>query len=208
MVAVQSNQRMTPARADASDGDVRRARKVRYPFPASRGQLKGGPAWAAERLIGRVRYLAKKIGTNVGVRESFDGLEALLKPQAREWVEDSPLFGGERFSIQSLLDDIATLRAAGQTALDPWWLRLGWNEGAMLQDEEVIRRVLHEDYRRMQTVYAEVVREMAATNPIPPRLKIAQVSQLGCCRAPGPDVSVPTAPARPLVSETIRDVGP
>ena len=59
-------------------------------------------------------------------------------------VEDSALFRGERFSIQSLLDDIATLRAAGKIALDPWWLRLGWDEGAMRQDEEVIRRVLDE----------------------------------------------------------------
>ncbi len=120
-------------------------------------QLKGGLIWAAERLIGRVRYLAKK-GANVSVREDFDGLEALLKPQAEAWVEDGAFLGGERFSIQSLLDDIATLRAAGQIALDPWWLRLGWDEGAMLQDEEVIRRVLDEEYRRTQTVYAEIVR--------------------------------------------------
>jgi hypothetical protein len=39
------------------------------------------------------------------------------------------------------------------------------------------------------------------------RMKIAQVTQPGCCGAPGPDVSVPTAPARRVVSETIRDVG-
>jgi Type I restriction enzyme R protein N terminus (HSDR_N) len=121
-------------------------------------QLKGGPTWAAERLIGRVRYLSEKCGGNVSVRENFDKLEAHLKPHAAGWVDDGALFGGERFSIESLLDDITTLRAAGHMALDPWWLRLGWDEGAMMQDEGIIRRVLDEEYRRTQTVYGEIVR--------------------------------------------------
>jgi hypothetical protein len=105
-----------------------------------------------------VRYLAEQFGTDVGVGESFDRIEALLKPHAKEWVEGNAFSGNEQFSIQSLLDDIVTLRAAGQVALDPWWLRLGWEECAALQDEDVIRRVLDEEYRRIQTVYAEVVR--------------------------------------------------
>ncbi|WP_158928819.1 type I restriction enzyme HsdR N-terminal domain-containing protein [Acidisphaera sp. S103] len=121
-------------------------------------QLKGGSLWAAERLIGRVRYLARKFAADVGVHENFDRLEAFLKPQIGVWVEDGPFFGSERFSIQSLLDDIAALRAADQIALDPWWLRVGWDEGVMIQDEEVIRRVLDEEYRRVQMIYAEIVR--------------------------------------------------
>jgi hypothetical protein len=121
-------------------------------------QLKGGPIWAAERLIGRVRYLKDTHGADVSPTASLDTLEALLRPLANiEIIDDGPFSGGERFSVQSLLDDIATLRLASVSALDPWWLRLGWNESAKLQDEEVIRRVLDEEYRRIQLVFAEIV---------------------------------------------------
>jgi hypothetical protein len=95
-------------------------------------------------------------------------------------VEDGVFSGQERFSIQSLLDDITTLRAAGKTVLDPWWLRLGWDDGAMLQDEEVIRRVLDEEHRRVQLVYAEIVQntfpamagQMSSFTALPIRWKL------------------------------------
>jgi hypothetical protein len=61
-----------------------------------------------------------------------------------------------RFSIQSLLDDIVALRAAGVTALDPWWSRLGWDDNALMVEEDVYR-VLDEEHRRVQNVYAEIV---------------------------------------------------
>jgi hypothetical protein len=120
-------------------------------------QLNGGPTWAAERLIGRIRYLVERHNVAAKLTDSFDSLEGLFTPRAHAWVDDGAFFGRERFSIRSLLDDIATLRLAGKTALDPWWLRLGWNETATLQDEDVVRRVLDEDFRRMQIVYAEVI---------------------------------------------------
>lgn len=120
-------------------------------------QLKGGPIWAAERLIGRVRYLADQHDVALGLTDSFDNLEALLRPHADAWVSDGIFSGQERFSIQSLLDDIATLRAVGFTRLDPWWLHLGWDDTASLQSEEVIRAVLDEECRRVQQVYGEIV---------------------------------------------------
>jgi hypothetical protein len=80
-----------------------------------------------------------------------------LAPHADAWVGENAFFGGERFSIQSLLDDIAVLRADGQTALDPWWLRLGWDDGAAAQSDETVKRVLDEEYRRVQLAYCEVV---------------------------------------------------
>jgi len=120
-------------------------------------QLKGGPVWAAERLIGRVRYLAERYDLPIGPTATFDEIEGVLRPFAGKWVDESGFSGDQRFSIQSLVDDIATLRAEGQAALDLWWLRLGWKENVGQQDEDVIRLVLAEDYRRQQLAFAEVV---------------------------------------------------
>jgi len=87
----------------------------------------------------------------------LDKLDALLNPFADQWVDDGAFFGNERFSIRSLLDDIATLRAAGVATLDPWWSRLGWDDDVLMVNEDVYRRVLDEEYRRQQLVYAEIV---------------------------------------------------
>jgi hypothetical protein len=119
--------------------------------------LKGGPVWAAERLIARVRYLATNYGFDVKLADNFDKFDALFKPFTNNWIDDGAFFGNERFSIQSLLDDIATLRAAGVTALDAWWSRLGWDDDALMVEEEVYRRVLDEEHRRVQRAYAEIV---------------------------------------------------
>jgi hypothetical protein len=53
--------------------------------------------------------------------------------------------------------EVHTLRAAGVTALDPWWSRLGWDDNAPIVEEEVYRRVLDEEHRRVQIDYAEIV---------------------------------------------------
>jgi hypothetical protein len=119
--------------------------------------LKGGAGWAAERLIGRVRYLAHNRRVDLKLTDELDKLEAIFKPFASSWIDDGAFFGKERFSIQSLLDDIATLRAAGATRLDPWWSRLGWDDHATTVGEDVYRRVLDEEHRRVQKVYAEIV---------------------------------------------------
>jgi hypothetical protein len=119
--------------------------------------VNGGPAWAAERLIGRVRYLAQKHGVDLTLTDNFSKLDAQFRPFADTWIDDGAFFGNEKFSIRSLLDDIDTLRAAGQTALDPWWSRLGWDDDALMTEEEVYRRVLDEEHRRVQQVYAEIV---------------------------------------------------
>lgn len=117
----------------------------------------GGPTWIAERLIGRVRYLIEKYNVDLSVRDSFDKIESVLKPLSGRRVDDGLFSSGERFSIQSLLDDIAMLHAAGKAALDPWRLDLGWNDAATVQDHETIRRLLKEEYRRTQIIYCEIV---------------------------------------------------
>ena len=118
--------------------------------------LMGGPAWLAERLVGRVRYLIEKFNLDLSIQDSFDRLETVLTPLSDLLVDDGPFSRGERFSIQSLLDDIAALRAAGRDALDPWWLGLGWNDAATSQDEETLRRLVNEEYRRVQIIYREI----------------------------------------------------
>jgi nucleoside phosphorylase len=120
-------------------------------------QLKGGPRWAAERLIGRVRYVVEQNDLPLGLTDTFDKIGTVLRPLSDQWVGDGAFFGGDRFSIQSLLDDIAILRADGQTALDPWWLRLGWDDAAASQTDETVQRLLNEEYRRAQLVYREIV---------------------------------------------------
>jgi hypothetical protein len=123
-----------------------------------RQQLKGGPVWVAERLMGRVHYLVKEYNLPISLDAPLDAVEALLKPQRDQWVISNDLgSSGERFPVQSLLDDIEKLRAASVGALDPWWLRLGWDETASSQSDSVIANVLNEHYRRLQYVYAEIV---------------------------------------------------
>ncbi|MBB6245695.1 type I restriction enzyme HsdR N-terminal domain-containing protein [Rhodanobacter sp. A1T4] len=119
--------------------------------------IKGGPTWAAERLIGRVRYLVENHGVAAEITDDLDKLYSLLKPSESIWIDDGSYFCKERFSIQSLLDDIATLRVAGVTKLEPWWSNLGWDDDALVVDEEIYRRVLDEEHRRVQKVYAEIV---------------------------------------------------
>jgi hypothetical protein len=125
--------------------------------------LKGGPTWIAERLVGRVRYLIEKHNLDLSIRDSFDKLDTVLKPLSGLRLDCGPFSSCERFSIQSLLDDIATLRASGKAALDPWWLGLGWNDAAPSQDGETVRRLLNEEYRRIQIIYCEIVQ---ATLPL------------------------------------------
>jgi hypothetical protein len=126
-------------------------------------QLKGGPTWAEERLIGRIRYLAERNYLKIRLTDNLAVLEDILRPHAGAWLRESALVGGERFSIQSLLDDIAILREAGRTHLDQWWLRLGWNRESASQTDDAICRVLEEDFRRMQMVYAEIVQNTFPT---------------------------------------------
>lgn len=120
--------------------------------------VEGGPIWAGERLIGRVRFLAEH-GFAISIGDDLNKVEQALQPHAGQWHREGPLGGDLRFSIRSMLDDVAKLRSAGVTTLDPWWLRLGWNDclsPACLSDD-ALTRILDEEYRRTQLVYKEIV---------------------------------------------------
>ena len=120
--------------------------------------LKGGPMWAEERLISRCRFLAKEYDFPLLIDMPLDAIEASLLPHKDKWVLPAALSHSQRFSIQSLLDDIAVLRQSGKTGLESWWVRLGWNDHERTQSDEVIRGVLDEQYRRVQIMCAEVAR--------------------------------------------------
>jgi hypothetical protein len=121
--------------------------------------VEGGPVWAGERLIGRVRFLAERCGFAISTGDDLIKVERTLQPYADQWYRGGPPGGDPRFSIRSMLDDVAKLRSAGVTALDPWWSRLGWNDclsPACLSDD-ALGCILDEEYRRTQLVYKEIV---------------------------------------------------
>jgi hypothetical protein len=121
--------------------------------------VEGGPVWPAERLIGRVRFLAERYDLAISTDDDLDKVERALQPHASQRHREGPLGGNLRFSIRSMLDDVTKLRSAGVTTLDPWWSRLGWNDclsRACLSDGE-LARLLDEEYRRTQLIYKEIV---------------------------------------------------
>jgi Type I restriction enzyme R protein N terminus (HSDR_N) len=120
--------------------------------------LIGGPVWAEEHLIGRCRFLAKEYNLPLAPDMTLDAIERVLLPHKDKRVYPAPFSNREKFAIRSLLDDIGILRVHGKNALDAWWHRLGWEDKAQVQEEKAIRRVLDEQYRRIQVVYSEIVR--------------------------------------------------
>jgi hypothetical protein len=116
--------------------------------------IEGGTAWAGERLIGRVRFLAERYGFPFSTDDDLSKIERLLQPHADKWYREGSHL---HFPIQSMLDDIIKLRAAGTKALDPWWSRLGWNDkNASAIAEGALERILDEEYRRVQIIYKEI----------------------------------------------------
>lgn len=146
--------------------------------------FRGGLALAGDRLLGRCRFLAKEYDLALTPDMDLDALERFLRPHQDKSVIPAPS-SDERFSIRELLDDLLVLRAGGVTALDPWWIRLGWDDKADAQSEDTISRVLEEQYRRTQAIYAEIVRatysaiteEMTFFPVLPVRWKLTVVRQ-------------------------------
>jgi Type I restriction enzyme R protein N terminus (HSDR_N) len=119
--------------------------------------VNGGPLWSAERLIARVRLLAQRYQFGISVNDDLNHIEKALQPYANKRIDEGISSGPERFSFQSMLDDIAGLRAAGKAALDPWWLHMGWKDDISLVSNEDLAGILNEEYRRVQLVYAEII---------------------------------------------------
>ncbi|TAK65289.1 hypothetical protein [Methylobacter sp.] len=118
--------------------------------------LKGGEIWVAERLIGRLRYMAKKYNFPLDEKGSLDAVETLLKPYAGKIVFPDGFAKSPRFHINALLEDITFLKDHGQSMLDPWWFQLDWEKQATTSNS-VIQKLLDEHFRRVQLTYKEIV---------------------------------------------------
>lgn len=150
-------------------------------------EVEGGTAWISERLVGRIWHLQRSHRIAVNETDTLEGLDKALQPHAGQWV---PHGDGKRdwFSIDSMLRDIAALRAASMDRLDLWWTDLGWISGASSQADTVTEHVLAEFYRRQQIVLSEVVeytfpalaKRMACYTILPARwdITITRQSQL------------------------------
>ena len=120
--------------------------------------INAGPLWAAERTMARVRLLSRRYGFEFNENDDLSVIAKAISPYADQRIDDGPLVGKERFSFQSILDDIQVIRSAGLTALDVWWDRLGWKDDISVMSDNDLSRVLDEEYRRVQLTYAEIVR--------------------------------------------------
>lgn len=119
--------------------------------------LKGGVVWASERLVGRLRYLAREYSFPIGEIESLDEVAKLLKPHEDKTVAPVYFSNAPAFTIKDLLDDIAFLQEHGHLSLEYWWIRLGWKDPPATVSDEIIQKLLDEHFRRLQFAYAEVV---------------------------------------------------
>lgn len=119
--------------------------------------IKGGTALASERLMGRLRYLAKEYSFPVNESDSLEDIQNQLMPHADKIMFPSSFKAAPSFTIKSLLQDIEVLHSVGVKELDPWWVRLGWDKDYGSMGESVIQNLLDEHFRRVQLVYAEIV---------------------------------------------------
>lgn len=114
--------------------------------------LAGGPLWANERLLARMRYLEAEYRLPFSTIETLCEIEDMLTPHQRQSVGS----GGSdtMFPIAELFDDIAALRSSGHETVDRWW---GAHEKLDLAQPDTARTLVDEHWRRAQGIYREVV---------------------------------------------------
>jgi hypothetical protein len=117
----------------------------------------GGCVWAVERLISRVRVLARRYEIQLTVNDDLEQIEKAIEPYTDQRMCEGALVGQETFSFQTMLQDIALLRAAGVSSLDPWWIRLGWKGQVSSVGDDELAAILDEEFRRIQLAYKEIV---------------------------------------------------
>lgn len=126
-------------------------------------ELRGGTEWANERLAGRLRFLVDEYQFPANDQSSLDEIETTLSPHVDKIVRSGLFSSAIKFSVRSLLDDIILLRANGQSVVDRWWLRLGWQREYNHIDDTALASLLDEYYRRQQHVYAELIEHSFAS---------------------------------------------
>jgi hypothetical protein len=116
-------------------------------------RLAGGPIWSNDRLLGRLRHLARQHDFWVDPAEPLTALRTRLEPHRALTLSYHRGLGSERgFVIEELISDIDVLLAASQPQLDAW-LPFEMREA----DDRELARLLDEHFRREQLIYRELV---------------------------------------------------
>lgn len=116
-------------------------------------RLAGGAYWSNDRLLGRLRFLAREHDFRVDPSEPLAALRTRLEPHRTLILSyQQGLRRAHAFAIKDLIDDIDALLALGRQQLDAW---LSF-EARDMSDAEMAR-ILDEHFRREQLIYRELV---------------------------------------------------
>jgi len=121
-----------------------------------RRELLGGPLWMNERLLGRLRFANRIWRTEIPLDTDLGSLLKFLEPRKGEWVSIDG-FGDRSWTVGAMIEDATTLAAAGYSALDPWWLKFGWDHREEVIDFTRAAPLLDEYWRRTQLILGELV---------------------------------------------------
>lgn len=135
---------------------IRRVRKTIENLVASRA-LHAGPALASERVLGRLRYLAREYEIGLAPDVTLDAAIAELEPLRGKYADCPPGRADKRFWADDILDDLAILQRAGQPMPRPWWRTDMSDVEPDWSSEAAKRYALDAHFQRAQVVYDEIV---------------------------------------------------
>jgi hypothetical protein len=113
--------------------------------------LHGGPQFANERLISRLRVLAEEHDLVLDDIVTFDDIERTLGPHRGRYAAH-PL-SKSAFWIDELFEDIIVLRAAGHSEPDLWWTQF---PPLSIDDADGAQALIDAHWKRAQLIYAEI----------------------------------------------------
>jgi hypothetical protein len=120
-------------------------------------RLHAGPAMASERVLGRLRYLAREYELVLVPDATLDAAIAELEQLRGEYADCPPGRSEKRFWTDDVLDDLETLQRAGQLMPQPWWRADRIDAEPDWSDETAKHDALDAHFRRAQMIYAEIV---------------------------------------------------
>lgn len=135
---------------------MRRVREAVDILLASRA-MHAGPAMASERVLGRLRYLARAYDFVLASDATLDAAISELEQLRGEYADCPPGRSEKRFRADDVLDDLAILQRASQLMPRPWWRPDVVDAEPDWSDAAAKRYALNAHFQRAQAVYAEIV---------------------------------------------------
>lgn len=135
---------------------MRRVRETVANLVSSRA-LHGGPALASERVLSRLRYLAREYEFRLTADVTLDAAIAELEPLRGKYIDCPPGRTNKGFWAYDLLDDLAILQRAGQPMPRPWWRTDLADVEPDWRDEAARHYALNAHFQRAQEIYADIV---------------------------------------------------